>query len=57
MMEKYIFSKFQNELIFWKKIKIIRFVNVETDPRLHTVNHKFISFHENSWFINGGGLK
>ncbi len=35
-MQKYIISKFQKEFIFWKN-KIIRFVNVETDPRLqHT---------------------
>jgi hypothetical protein len=31
-MEKYIFSKLENEFIFWKKN--ISFVNVKTDPRL-----------------------
>jgi len=31
MMEKYIFSKLENEFIFWKK-KYICFVDVETDP-------------------------
>jgi hypothetical protein len=34
MMEIYIISKKFKEFIFWKKIKIIWFVNVETNPRL-----------------------
>ncbi len=33
-MEKHIISKLKNEFIFLKKIIIIRFVNVETDPRV-----------------------
>jgi len=33
MMEIYKISKNLNEFHFWKKI-MIRFVNVETDPRL-----------------------
>jgi hypothetical protein len=33
MMEKKIISKLKTECFFWKKL-IIRFVNVETDPRL-----------------------
>jgi hypothetical protein len=32
-MENSIISKFENEMIFWKNI-IIRFVNVEADPKL-----------------------
>jgi hypothetical protein len=34
MKKKIIISNFKNEFIFLKKIVIIDFVNVETDPRL-----------------------
>jgi hypothetical protein len=34
MEKKIIISNVKNEFIFWKKIIIICFVNVETDPRL-----------------------
>jgi hypothetical protein len=33
LLKIYIILNFENEFIFWK-IKIIRFVNVETDPSL-----------------------
>jgi hypothetical protein len=36
MMEIYIISKSKNEFHFWKE-KTIRFVNVETDPRLRYI--------------------
>jgi hypothetical protein len=37
MMEKYVFSKLRIEFILWKKLKIIHFVNMETDPRATVV--------------------
>jgi hypothetical protein len=37
----YIISKLENEFIFWKNI-IIRFVNVETNPRLQYTIPKLV---------------
>jgi hypothetical protein len=45
MIENYVISKLKDKFIFWKII-IIRFLNVETDPRLWYSEY----WHPDSWF-------